>query len=180
VAREIVMKAIGNEEDRVLPQIELGTKLISSFTQPVFVFASLWPSWLYAAKASGYMNLKVYVEDPKCGVEELVKVGMGEQNELLDWSQWKQRLQTHITSKNSEQPLILFQGPRDALIRVLDCLESLQGGLRRVEILAFLTNQRSEKKPSKKRQRLLGSLAVTPMAVLNHQMVGGVVDHAWT
>jgi hypothetical protein len=46
-----------NEKVKGLPQIEFGTKIISTINQPTFIFAFLWPLRLYATKASGYSNL---------------------------------------------------------------------------------------------------------------------------
>jgi hypothetical protein len=167
-------------KERVLPQIEFGTKITSSVNQPTFIFATLWPSWLYAAKASGYENLVVHVEDDKTGVKEIIQAGLSVKGQLVDWLSWKMLLQTQLERISTENVLVLFQGPRDALNRVLTFLSSLYEAGGRVEILAFATNATSSNRARKKRQRLMQMMDVQPTAVLSHQMVGGVIDHAWT
>jgi hypothetical protein len=63
---------------------------------------------------------------------------------------------------------------------VLDFLSRLDEGSVRVEILAFATSKATSSRAAKKRQRIMRSMDVSPMVVLTHQMVGGVVDHAWS
>jgi hypothetical protein len=99
-----------HDKEKVLPQIEFGTKIISFVSQPTFIFASLWPSWLYAAKASGYENLVVHVEDEKPGVKEMVKIGLPAGGRLVDWASWKTLLQTRLRQVNTEKVLVLLQG----------------------------------------------------------------------
>jgi hypothetical protein len=170
----------GNEEEMRMPQIEFGTKITSPISQPTFVFASLWPSWLYAAKASGYSNVIAYVEDEKPGVKEIVEATLPTGGQLVSLSGWKSRLQERVQQETSEQVLILFQGPRDALNRVLDFMRELTGGTRQVAIMSFVTIEKEGRRAAKKRQRLMRSMDVSPIAVISHKAVGGVVDQSWT
>lgn len=142
-----------NEKVKGLPQIEFGTKITSPINQPTFIFAFLWPLRLYAAKASDYSNLVVHVEDEKPGMKEMVKVGIPIGGHLVGCSCWKTRLQDEQVRQNAtEHVLVLFQGLRDALNRVLDFLRSLKEGSQRVEIVAFLTSETSGTRSIKNRQ----------------------------
>jgi hypothetical protein len=164
----------------ILPQIEFGTKITSYVTQPTFVFASLWPSWLYAAKASGYVNLVVHIEDVKPGVKEMVQAGLPEGECLVEWRQWKTLVEKEILRQGTEPVLVLFQGPRDALNRVLSFLNNLHKGPQNVQILAFPTSEGSSRRVAKRQRQFRRSMSVAPVTIITHSMVGGVIDHAWT
>jgi hypothetical protein len=171
--------AVDKEKER-LPQIEFGTKITFPDIQPTFVFASLWPSWLFAVKALSYKNVVVCVEDGKPGVEAISRVGLPEGGKWLDWTRWKVAVKTHMSQVNTQPALILFQGPRDAHNRLLEFLNKLQVDSQKAHIMAFLTGDTEGKRSSRKRQKLMRSMEVYPIATISHQMVGGIIDHTWT
>jgi hypothetical protein len=170
-----------DQEKEWLPQIEIGTKITFSDFQPTFIFASLWPSWLFAVKAHGYKRVVVYVEDEKPGVQAIAQVGLSGGGKWLNWARWKAELTMQMAQVNSKPVLILFQGPRDAHNRLLDFLNRLQVDLQKIQLLAFLTGGDSEgRRISKKRLKVMRSLDVHPIVMMSHRMVGGVIDYSWS
>lgn len=161
-------------------QVESGVKLTSPIKIPTFVFSSLWPSWLFAAKAAGYTNIVTCVEDVKPGVREVMEVITGDDSQLVDWMRWKEAMQNCVHQNDVAHVLILLQGPQDALNRVVEFLMQLGSNVVKLEILAFPTSEANKKRPAKKRQKLMSNLGITPIASLSHHMVGGVVSGVWT
>lgn len=161
-------------------QVETGTKISKSFNSPTFVFAMLWPSWLFAAKGAGCSEILVCVEDAKEGVEEVIKSTMSKHDQWLDKNAWGLALQEWLSLTNTETGLLLLQGPRDTLQRVLKWVEKFPNALSRLQILAFATNVLSEDRSTGKRRKLSHRTFIQPCASIAHQCVGGVLNHSWT
>jgi hypothetical protein len=169
------------QDERMVQQLESGTKLISLVKQPSFVFASLWPSWFFAARSAGYESLVVCVEDAKLGVDKAIKAVMTPEDRWMEWNGWKQALRKQLGDLKDEQLLVMVQGPRDALNRVLEFLSTLSERERRhVDILAIATSEATGRRRARKRQKLMRDAEICPVATLSHRCVGGVVDKAWT
>lgn len=167
-------------DEKMVHQLETGTKLISLVNQPAFVFASLWPSWFFAARSAGYASLVVCVEDVKPGVDVAIKSVMSEHDKWLDWGRWREEL-LHQLKAQKEQLLVLIQGPRDAVNRVLEFLSTLGKGRKALfHILAFATSEGVGRRRARKRQKLLSDADMRPIATLTHANVGGVIDHGWS
>jgi hypothetical protein len=179
VAREQQRGIEAKADDVDQLQLEFGTKIISVINRATFVFASLWPSWMYAAKAAGHTNLIVHVEDERPRVREILQATMPDGGRVLDWQEWREAL--CLCMQNEEEaPLVLVQGPRASVNRVLDHLTKSRVDTKRVEVLAFPTSELVGKRPARKRQKLMTVMGMQPIATLHHQCVGGVIDHAWT
>jgi hypothetical protein len=162
-------------------QLESGAKLISLVKQPAFVFASLWPSWFFAARSAGFESLVVCVEDAKPGVDIAVKAVMSDKDRWLDWAGWRHALLGQLSAQKEGQVQVLIQGPRDAINRVLEFLSNLvQDEKPRINIVAFATSESSGRRRAKKRQKLTHDAGMRPVATLSHHCVGGVLDQAWT
>jgi hypothetical protein len=106
-------------------QVESGVKITSAISLPTFVFSSLWPSWMFAARAAGYKDIVTCIEDEKPRVNEVVGAIAGDGCCVVNLAEWKIRLQEYVQHSEHACVLILLQGPRDAINRILEFLISL-------------------------------------------------------
>jgi hypothetical protein len=135
---------------------------------------------MFAAKAFGYSNLFVHVEDEKRGVAEMIQAALPSGGRYLSWGEWREAFTHQLSRSGHELVLVLLQGPRDALNRVINWISSLNGHAARIDIMSFPTSELSGRRQDRKRQKVMQSMSMKPIASLSHQSVGGVIDHAWT
>lgn len=161
-------------------QVESGFKLNTSFNHPTFVFANLWPSWAFAARAAGYSPTIVHVEDEKPGVMTMVRAGLSSGSQCVDLGRWKTILVETVSNIKVPVVLVLLQGPREALNRILGWISGIDNVTARLDILVFATSELDARRRVEKKRKLLPIMGVEPIAGLSHQSVGGVLDHTWT
>jgi hypothetical protein len=104
-------------------QVESGIKLIIPCKTPTFVFAAFWPSWMFAAKACGFKDIKVCVDDLSDEVHEALRCIMEDGQVLVALKEWKQALENVLKDEAIDRIIILLQGKQLVTGKVLQWLE---------------------------------------------------------
>lgn len=167
--------------------METGIKLITSVMSPMFVYSSLWPSWLFAASSVGCKNVIVCIEDINMGVREAILGVLRKGDQWMECKHWKESLITTLKNQKDNGPVtVLLQGSHQMIEKVLRWilteLEGMSNLEARMRVMAFKTTADAGKphsRPAKRRKQRLDTLFRTRV-VMGHELVGGVLDHAWT
>jgi hypothetical protein len=166
-------------------QLESGVKIISQCSKRIFIFASFWTSWYFAARASGLSKVMMHVEDmspeTKLRLEEVMK---GSGSRVMTKEAWLWELRSWMEANGQDEALVLLQGPAKTLEGVRHCFRQMRVDWSdRMCILEVETPREGRDEgelPGKRRKREAsqGDGNYTTLWI-SHEMVGGVVDQKW-
>jgi hypothetical protein len=171
-------------------QIETGTKLIKTCSNPTFIYATFWPSWMFAAKARGFSNLFLYLEDATELVKEMC-IGLEMKGlKLCALKDWLQELVKASMQRSESCVYVFVQGPiapvKEKVKRWLETDSQVAQGNQRIRLIAGLTSDRKLSKgivghTRTSRAKGEGS-GGEGQSVFNmsHEQVGGAIDGMWT
>jgi hypothetical protein len=92
-------------------QVESGSKIMTSIGYPIFILASFWPSWGFAAKACGCENLYLCLQDGCIGIETVLADVLLPRERCLTLENWKQHLRELWKSREVSTVVVLLQVP---------------------------------------------------------------------
>jgi hypothetical protein len=178
----------GHKRER---QVITGTKINTIRHMPVFIFASLWPSWLTAAEALSFREFMVHVEDASQATKRMLQRSTDENHRIVDKDQWKSGIQEFLNEEDSRVGLVLIQGAESTVIKVCRWLASysLKKELKdKVCVVAGFTDGQPSRKKFEgcfhervsKRQRVRSNMETDKTFFISHTLVGGVIDHQWS
>lgn len=110
--------------DRDTKQVGIGTKINVFVNMPVFIFATLWPSWLTAAEALSFKEITVYVEDTAGTTRKLMEKGSKGHYMLAAKAGWQKAVLGALNGRNNVQCLMLIQGAESTVLKICRWLES--------------------------------------------------------
>lgn len=95
----------------------------------VFVFATIWPSWLVASQACGFQKNVVHVEDATPSTKRVITKNLQAGNQLVDKDEWFHSLKLRLQNLEAgEKMVVLIQGPETTALKVKRWLERNVGG----------------------------------------------------
>lgn len=172
--------------NKIGQQLESGVKIIKPCSNKIFVFATFWPSWYFAAQEHGFTTVCIHVEDmAKDTVHVLEELLKGGGSELRTKEDWLRELQVELQNDGQEMVIVLLQGPMKTLegLRLLFRNMSMEWNTRvlLVEVLTHKVGALEDEYRNKRRRydSGAGTDGESTSLWISHEMVGGVVGEKW-
>jgi hypothetical protein len=178
----------GVEKEMIAIQSESGSKLMTSVSCPIFILASFWPSWAFAATACGCSNIHVCILDGNEKTKEWATNVLGLPEGVVSLEQWKKMVSTWWHDKDEQIGCVLIQVSarmsEDTVcwLRKLDLEKS--GSKRLVLMVGEIEPVSSEER---RRRCFPGSCSGrgidawhSSVVEVSHEQVGGIFDQEWS
>jgi hypothetical protein len=104
-------------------QVVIGTKINTPVNMPVFIFASIWPSWLTAAESLAFKEIAIHVEDASKQTKDLLHKGLANGYRIMTKEDWLRAVQVCISGSNPRKCLVLIQGAESTVLKVCKRIE---------------------------------------------------------
>jgi hypothetical protein len=169
-------------------QTESGSKIMTSICYPVFIFASFWPSWGFAAKASGCHNMFSCLKDVGKGVERLLANILLPRERCLQENEWKAELKNILLRGKEKKVVVLLQVSKDIVEELLQWMKDVVHGMHGATelICGWCVVEDAMKLAGDNRGtsrcevgNLVGGMTSSEIKI-SHAQVGGVFNHEWT
>lgn len=168
-------------------QLESGVKIISQCYNKLFVFATFWPSWFFAARAHGFAtSVSIHVEDMSADTEQILTEVIKESgSSLLTKEDWLQDLHLMMEKESESKLVVLLQGPDRTLEDLWQRFKQMSMEWKHKMCILEIITPKSGKREggkcgTKRKYSCLGDREETVSTFeVSHEMVGGVIDHEW-